>query len=333
MNLEYDDLERQLAQSVREFCDDRFDRGTLRKFADGGERPSKAFWKQAADQGWFSLRVPEEAGGAGLSMVHASLLFLEIGRALVTGPLLWTHLAATHLREDKYAGAADGTLVVAGAVRVEGRPLLVEDLDVADVVLVVAGDEVVAAPAAQLKAKPRKSFDPTRTLSEITGLGTAERAGGPELARALRLEGAGLTAAAAAGGAAAVTGLAVEHAKARTQFGRPLGSFQAVKHLCAEMSVAAHAAESSALWAALHAAENGLESSAQEIHMAWLVATKRFLANSRTAVQVFGALGYTWEADVHLYLKRAHALSTSFGSAPQVALGIGQSLLAAGGTA
>lgn len=313
MNLELDDLELEIARSARRFCEAELGREQRRLLADGGQRPERATWKAAADQGWFSLRIPEADGGAGLGLVHATLLFEEVGRHLAPGPVLWSHLAATHLPPPRRADLATGACVATG-VEVGAGPLLVEDLDLADVVLFVDDEGLVLVPREHVDGASRTAFDPSRTLTEITTVPAGERVGDAATSRRLRLEGALLCAAMAAGGAGAVSELAVEHAKHRMQFGQPIGAFQAVKHLCVDAAVQARAAESLVRWAALHADERGLDAAEAVVRQAKIVATEAFLTAAHIAIQVLGSMGYTWEHEAHLYLKRAHVLGRQFGS-------------------
>ncbi|MFF9341473.1 acyl-CoA dehydrogenase family protein [Streptomyces sp. NPDC014773] len=260
-----------LRRGVRELLAGRFGREALRAAvdgaADGGGALDRGLWKELGEAGFFALRLPEERGGVGLGLPEAVLVFEEAGRALVPGPLVATHLAAGPV-----PGAAEGRAVVTG-VSSEG---LVPWLDAADVVLGPAGDAV-----------PVRSVDPLTPLHRVPGTGGAE----------VR-EAALLTAAEQVGTAAWCTDAAVEHARRREQFGQPIGEFQAVKHLCAGMLVRTELARA-AVWAAAVTADP------VEIAGAKLLADEAAVANARDCLQVHGGMGFTWEADVHLHLKRA----------------------------
>ncbi|MFK8911776.1 acyl-CoA dehydrogenase family protein, partial [Streptomyces sp. YS-3] len=196
----------------------------------------------------------------------------EAGRALLPGPLIATHLAAGLV-----AGAAEGTAVVTGP---DGG--LVEWLAEADV---VRGDVTGAEPV--------RSADPLTPLHRVRSAGEVWDAGGtgtPE--RAL------LSAAEQMGSAGRSTALAVQHARTREQFGQPIGAFQAVKHLCAEMLVRTEVAR-----AAVYAA--AVTGDPVEIAGAKLLADEAAVRCARDCLQVHGGMGFTWEAEVHLHLKRA----------------------------
>ncbi|MEU7385157.1 acyl-CoA dehydrogenase family protein [Streptomyces tanashiensis] len=225
----------------------------------------RELWRELGAAGFFALRLPEAEGGVGLGLPEAVLVFEEAGRVLLPGPLVATHVAAGSV-----PGAADGSVVVTAAS--EG---LVPWLDEADVVL---GDVTGAVPV--------RSVDPLTPLHRLPGL---EPATGPAVL---------LTAAEQVGSAAATTDAAVSYARQRSQFGQLIGGFQAVKHLCAGMLVRTELAR-----AAVRAA--AVTGDPVEIAGAKLLADEAAVGNARDCLQVHGGMGFTWEADVHLHLKRA----------------------------
>ncbi|MFC8505037.1 acyl-CoA dehydrogenase family protein [Streptomyces sp. NPDC057411] len=263
-----------LRAGVRELLARRFDREALRAAVDAGGALDRALWRELGAAGFFALRLPEEAGGVGLGLPEAVLLFEEAGRALLPGPLIATHLAAGEV-----PGAADGSVVVTA---VDGA--LVEWLDAADVVLGEAGGAV-----------PVRSVDPLTPLHRVaSAAGAAVPAPTAREASVADL----LTAAEQLGSAAATTDMAVAYAKDRTQFGQAIGGFQAVKHLCAGMLVRTELAR-----AAVYAA--AVTGDPVEIAGARLLADEAAVRGARDCLQVHGGMGFTWEADVHLHLKRA----------------------------
>ncbi|MGW0410453.1 acyl-CoA dehydrogenase family protein [Streptomyces collinus] len=253
---------------VRRLLERRWDAGALRAAAAGPARLDRELWRELGAAGLFALRLPETEGGAGLGLPEAVLVFEETGRALLPGPLLATHLAAGTV-----PGAATGRTVVAG---VDGP--LVEWLDAADAVL---GDATGAVPL--------RSADPLTPLHRVPG---AAGGGTAEPVAVL------LTAAEQLGTAARACEIAVQHARAREQFGRPIGAFQAVKHLCADMLVRAETARAAVYAAAVTAAP-------ADVAAARLLADEAALRGTRDCLQVHGGMGFTWEAEVHLHLKRA----------------------------
>ncbi|MFJ8658255.1 acyl-CoA dehydrogenase family protein [Streptomyces sp. NPDC093795] len=261
--------QRDLRRGVRELLARLFDREALRAAVDAGGRLDRELWRALGVAGLFALRLPEEEGGVGLGLPEAVLVFEEVGRGLVPGPVVATHVAAGSVR-----GAAEGAVVVTEAS--EG---LVPWLDEADVVV---GDVSGAVPV--------RSVDPLTPLHRVRGLGGAVGAGGDAAVL--------LTAAEQVGSAGRTTGAAVAYAREREQFGEVIGGFQAVKHLCAGMLVRAELAR-----AAVRAAS--LTADPVEIAGAKLLADEAAIGNARDCLQVYGGMGFTWEADVHLHLKRA----------------------------
>ncbi|MEU9855292.1 acyl-CoA dehydrogenase [Streptomyces sp. NPDC047974] len=274
MDFRLDQDQRDLVRGVRELLAGRFGREALRAAVDGGGgrdgggdgRLDRGLWKELGEAGFFALRLPEERGGVGLGLPEAVLVFEEAGRALVPGPLVATHVAAGSVR-----GAAEGAVVVT-EVSPEG---LVPWLEAADVVLGSAEGAVSV-----------RSVDPLTPLHRVPG--TGEWA--PETVL--------LTAAEQVGTAAWCTDAAVAYATRREQFGQVIGGFQAVKHLCAGMLVRTELAR-----AAVHGA--AVTADPVEIAGAKLLADEAAVANARDCLQVHGGMGFTWEADVHLHLKRA----------------------------
>ncbi|KQX10893.1 acyl-CoA dehydrogenase [Streptomyces sp. Root431] len=300
--------QRALRKGVRELLARLFDREALRAAVDA---PSldRELWRELGAAGFFALRVPEEEGGVGLGLPEAVLLFEEAGRVLLPGPLVATHVAAGVV-----PGASEGEVVVTDAS--EG---LVAWLDEADVVL-----------GSTEGAVPLRSVDPLTPLHRVPGIGGAGDEGGtrpqgrrpvaPTLpqrrdphapaGRTPTTGGAGvlpvadelvavlLTAAEQVGSAEATTETAVSYAGEREQFGQVIGGFQAVKHLCAGMLVRAELAR-----VAVRAA--AVTGDPVEIAGAKLLADEAATGNARDCLQVYGGMGFTWEADVHLHLKRA----------------------------
>jgi hypothetical protein len=242
-------------------------------------------------------------------MAEAALVFEELGRALVPGPLVWTHLAAGLV-----PGAAEGERVVGGLHRSE-EPLLVEHLDAIDVLLAVDDDGLWEVDRARLSARPvARPLDPLTPVHVAGGLLRGERRGVPAAAVRWRLEGAVLTAAFLLGMAAALTERSVAFAKERQQFDRAIGSFQAIKHLLADMFVRTEVARSAVYAAAVNLDQPPLGPPARAVSGAKLLAGEAATLNAKTAVQVHGGMGFTWEVDVHLFLKRAWVLDTAFGT-------------------
>ncbi|MGP3633337.1 acyl-CoA dehydrogenase family protein [Streptomyces sp. 24-1644] len=285
--------QRALRSGVRELLTGRFGRERMRAAVEGGEGVDRGLWAELGVAGFFALRLPEAEGGVGLGLPESVLLFEEAGRVLLPGPLVATHLAAGVVK-----GAAEGRAVVT----VVDRSGPVADLAGADAILVL-GEVVSLAAGESLRDVVRtaaavRSLDPLTALHRPAGTVTGTEPLPALSPRALRHEGALLTAAEQLGSAARTTEMAVQHARAREQFGAAIGSFQAVKHLCAQMLVRTELAR-----AAVYAA--AVTGDPVEVAGAKLLADEAAVGNARDCLQVHGGMGFTWEADVHLHLKRA----------------------------
>ncbi|MFJ9867379.1 acyl-CoA dehydrogenase family protein [Streptomyces sp. NPDC101165] len=261
--------QRALRAGVRQLLERRFGADALRAAVARPGHLDRDLWRELGAAGLFALRVPEARGGVGLGLPEAVLVFEETGRALLPGPVLATHLAAGTV-----PGAATGETVVA---RADGP--LVEWLDAADTVM---GDASGAVPL--------RSVDPLTPLHRVPEGGV----GAPDPEAVL------LTAAEQLGTATRACELAVQHARAREQFGQPIGAFQAVKHLCADLLVRAETARVAVYAAAVTADPT-------DIAAARLLADEAAVRGARDCLQVHGGMGFTWEAEVHLHLKRAWA--------------------------
>ncbi|MEU7601742.1 acyl-CoA dehydrogenase family protein [Streptomyces sp. NPDC041003] len=273
MHFQPTEEQRDLRAGVRELLAGRYGREALRASVDTGVAVDRGLWRELGEAGFFALRLPESAGGVGLGLPEAVLVFEEAGRALLPGPLVATHLAAGVV-----PGAAAGTAVVT-AFDLEGG--LVAYLGEADAVL---GEPGVPA------GSPVRSVDPLTPLHRVaqaTGDVSEHRSAGALLTAALQV-----------GSALRTVELAVRYAGEREQFGQPIGAFQAVKHLCAQMLVRAEVART-AVYAAAVTGDAG------EVAAAKLLADEAAVRGARDCLQVHGGMGFTWEADVHLHLKRA----------------------------
>ncbi|MGW3654288.1 acyl-CoA dehydrogenase family protein [Streptomyces sp. NPDC005151] len=295
MDFQLSDDQRALRAGIRELLAGRFGRDRMRAALDAGVAVDRGVWGELGAAGFFALRLPEADGGVGLGLPESVLLFEEAGRVLLPGPLAATHLAAGAVGAVK--GAADGGAVV--AVLDEGRP--VAHLEAADALIALVGGAARVLEGDALRelvrtARPVRSLDPLTPLHRVTA-GVEDGAALPG-ATPLRLEGALLAAAEQLGSAARTTEMAVQHAREREQFGSPIGAFQAVKHLCAQMLVRAEVARTVVYAAAVTA-------DPAEIAGAKLLADEAAVRNARDCLQVHGGMGFTWEADIHLHLKRA----------------------------
>jgi alkylation response protein AidB-like acyl-CoA dehydrogenase len=272
-----------LAETVRDYLAGTHGPEVLRRLdAEGNRDP--AIWQGLVDMGLTGLLVPEAQGGLGMGLVDAALIAAECGRACLAEPLVDTAfvgvpwlLAQGKLDQLPDVAAGRVTLPLAHAI----NPW-------------VADGEGVAL----------KSVDPMRNLSA-----SANDNADPHL---LNL-GALMSAAQLVGLADAMLHLAVEYAKIRTQFGQPIGAFQAIKHQLATCAVAIEFAKP-VVWQAAQALQDRRASAAVHVSHAKVAATDAAMLTAETAIQVHGAMGYTYEVDLHFWMKRSWALSGAWGT-------------------
>jgi alkylation response protein AidB-like acyl-CoA dehydrogenase len=263
----------------------------------------ESLWKLLCEQvGAAALVVPEELGGAGGELADAAIVLEELGKALVPTPLLGTTLAELALLAadqpdaDALERLAEGTSI--GSVVFDAG--YVVNGDIADVV--IAADGKTLTRWTTFTAHPVDTMDLTRRLARVEPQDTAPLGADPGLADTAAI----LVAAEQIGAAAKCLDLTVEYSKDRVQFGRPIGSFQALKHRMADMYVAVQSAR-----AVVDASI--AESSATSAALARVAATEAFSKVAAEAVQMHGGIAITWEHDIQLYFKRAHASAQLLG--------------------
>ena len=320
MDFDLDEDDHALQEGVRSLCEGRFGMETVRGLMESAG-VDRGRWKELADTGVFALRLPEAEGGVGLGMTEAVLVFEELGRALVPGPLIGSHLAAGAVD-----GAASGDAVVGMAER-DDSPLLVEHLDALDVLVVLDEDGAWAVDASTLEGEAlERPLDPLTPLHLVASLPQGEPVAGADVAAQWRREGAVLAAAALLGIAGRTVELGTAYAGERQQFGKPIGSFQAVKHLLADMLTRAEVARAAVYAAGVPLDDPGVGDPERAARVAKLIAGQAAAANGKSCIQVHGGMGFTWEVDAHLFLKRAWVLGTVFGDADDHAEAIAATL-------
>ncbi|GGS24715.1 acyl-CoA dehydrogenase [Streptomyces sp. NRRL WC-3618] len=315
-----------LAAVVRSFAADQRVRSGARAALDADAPAVPETWKRIGDLGWLSLHLSEQAGGSGFGLPELAVVVDELGHAITPGPLLATATASAVLSATGgdslhefvtrlgNGSAVAGLGLTAGLTRDDdgaySGELTVLAGRWADVLLLAAGDDLLMAPTtdAAVDVVPVKGLDPSLGLAKVsvTGLVPAD---GHVLAGALGPAVAvfrTLAAAEAAGGARGCLDLALEYARVREQFGRSIGSFQAVKHHLADMLVAVELATALA-WDAARGAATPAEAELAAAAAAGL-AMRSYQECAQKAVQIFGGIGFTWEHDAHLHLRRAAAL-------------------------
>jgi alkylation response protein AidB-like acyl-CoA dehydrogenase len=310
--------------------------GVARSFlADvpGVREPDEGTWARIVEeQGWPAIVVPEEFGGRGFGLLELEVVFEELGRRLVPSPMLASALATDAVIRggseaqkarwlEALAEGTTGTLAFEGDVtaerapggwRLRGTARRVLDGHTAELVLVatpsgifVVDDHVATALAVLDASRPLADVAIDTTVSDEARLPDGD------LATTL-LVGAVLLAAESCGAAEACMDESVEYAKVRTQFGKPIGTFQAVQHMIADMLVDVESARS-AYWYAAWALQSGADGAAQMARTAKAMACDGLFRCAGTNIQVHGGIGFTWEHDAHFFFKRARASRSLLG--------------------
>ena len=326
MSIAITDDHRTLAQTVSDFLGARGAQDAARKLLEADTEPLPAFWAELSELGWLGLHIPEAYGGSGFGLPELVVVVEELGRAVAPGPFVPSAIAsavlaaiappdvAARLLPGLASGSAIGAVALGGDVTVRdgaahGFAGVVLDGHLADVLVVAAGEDalIVESAAGGVTAEVPANIDPARRAARVTlaGAPTTVLPGGRRVLTDLaRL----LLAAEAAGVARECTEQAAEYAKVREQFGRPIATFQAVKHHCANMLVAAEVA-TAAVWDAARAATAGGDQLSYTAAVAAALAVPAAAANAQLNIQVHGGIGFTWEHDAHLYLRRAAAVA------------------------
>jgi alkylation response protein AidB-like acyl-CoA dehydrogenase len=321
LNFDFTDDQQSIKRTAKELLSSRFKPERVRELAEAGAYDEEA-WKELAELGWPGIFISEQYGGQELGTVELVILMEELGYALAPVPFLSNAAAGLVLQaggsdEQKQrwlpgiaSGEARGTV---GIVR-GGEAKLVPDAESADVIVLCSheGTTVVERSAAQVE--PVKTMDSTRSFGRVKANGAGEPIGGdhlPGLSRAAVAVAAELT-----GIAQRSMEMAVEYARERKQFDRPIGAYQAVSHRCAQMLLETEGARSACYYAAW-TAEAEPETLALAASMAKSYASDAGWRVAASSLQVHAGIGFTWEHDLHFYLKRAKVDSMLFGSASE----------------
>ena len=327
---------RALAGVARSFLQGKDALGSARAALNSETELLAPFWAEMCALGWAGLHVPEQYGGQGYGLEELTIVLEELGRVVAPAPLLATTLASAVLvrgasevaKKEFVPGLADGSLI--GAVglgggltrdasgKVSGDAGMVLGGGLAQVLVLRVGDDlvVVERSAAGVSVGATTSLDPTVRFAAVTCAAVAvapERiiAGGAALARRLARV---LVSAEAVGGAAACLDMALAYAKVRVQFGRTIATFQAVKHHAADMLVHAELA-TAATWDAARHLDGDVAQGDLAAATAAALALPAYRFCAQKNIQLHGGIGFTWEHDAHLYLRRAQALSSAYGTA------------------
>lgn len=306
MKFSFNDDQRMFAEGLRELLSNECPATLVRHVWENGTGHSPELWSHLAEMGVLSMLAAESDGGMGGTFVDAILLFQELGRAAAPGPVL-EHMAVV---VPALSGTSHGAALVSGTsigtTWVDDSPY-VAHADVADIIVrngsIVTGFESVDA----------HGMDGGRRLSIVSG--------GQETPTTTVIHGLSPFDVMALASAAYLIGLsermieiAAEYARVREQFGKPIGSFQAVKHLMSDALLKVEFAKAPTYRAAF-SASIGADTTLRDISMAKALASEAAYRASRSTMQVHGGIGYTWEADLQLWMKKAWALMRAHGDA------------------
>jgi len=310
---------------VRKFLVNEVTPETIRARWETDNCRSEEIWSQLVELGLTGITVPEEFGGLGMNEVDFVLLAQECGYVALPEPLVETVLVAVPLIRDlpddatKFAWlprmASGEAKVVVGL----SQNLLVADAHIADLLLIQNADEIHALTKSQVQLTLNASVDPSRKLYSVQWTPSpATCVARGEAAKKLIAEafnrGALGAAAQALGLARRMIDISVKYTSDRQQFGKPIGSFQAVKHRLANVAVPLEYSKAVVHRAAYSIASKHPDAAAHVSH-AKLVACEAAAAAAKNSIQVHGAMGYTWEVDLHIFMKKAWALNNTWGDA------------------
>jgi len=354
MNFEFSDDQKALAEAARRYLETKCSPGAVRNVMDANAPYDRALWAGFADMGFLGITVPEAYGGLGLGYLDLCVVAEQIGRAAAPLPFTSVILAAEFLQESGTAvqkqfwlpklaqGRAIGTLAFAekpgslsaksiqsavAAGRLNGIKRAVPDGLVADFAIVAATADdrqgvslfLVDLNGPGIVRTTAATIDPSRGHANIVFENTPAEplgqagAGWPVIETILD-RAAVITAFEQIGGADRALAMARDHALTRTAFGRPIGAFQAIKHMLADMYVSATLARSNAYYGAW-ALSTAAAELPQAACLARLSAGSAYQLCAKNNIQIHGGMGFTWESDCHLYYRRSALLALSLGGA------------------
>ncbi len=318
-----------IQSTVRAFLASELPLDRVRKSFDSPTAIDLAsIWRRAGELGFLGLGVAAAKGGTGFALTEEMVLFNELGRALAPGPWLGSVIAARCLEDEASRAAvlsgevpcaladvgADDRVEIRGGVA-SGALVRVSDAPLARALLLRSGDRWHYIPRlGEWRIEAARSLDLTRPVYRLSfdGAECIEVASGAAAADLTRVATI-LCCAEAVGGIEKTVEMSVEYCKVRTQFDRPIGAFQAIKHRCADMAVRAEMARAATIYATVHARDGDADAE-QQVAMAKLLCGEAYLQNVADNIQNHGGMGFTWECDAHLYLRRAHGFDLAFGS-------------------
>ena len=320
MNFDFTDDQQAIKRTAKDLLADRFKPERVRELAEAKAYDDEA-WKEMCELGWAGIFIDEAHGGQELGAVELIILMEELGYALAPVPFLSNAAAGLAIqaagsdeqRERWLPGLASGELRGTVGLARDGDARLVPDAADADLIVLAGEEGAVVAERSSAEVEPFEALDATRRLGRVHVDGGDALPGDvqPALDRvcvALAAENVGV--------AQRAMEMAVDYARERKQFDRPIGSYQAVSHRCAQMLLEVEGSRSAAYYAAW-CADAEPDSLAQAASMAKAYASDAGWRVCTSSLQVHGGIGFTWEHDLHFYLKRAKTNALMFGSAAE----------------
>lgn len=333
MGIALTDDHRELAEVARAFLTSQKARWAARSLLDAADEARPPFWHDLVELGWLGLHIDEEHGGSGYGLPELVVVIEELGRAVAPGPFVPTVIASAVIAAEGSAeqrarllpGLIDGSVAagigLGGEVSVDdgvanGDAGIVFGAGLADLLLIAAGNDVLLLERDRdgVSVDVPANLDPARRSGRVTlqNVSVTDDDILPAAAESALARARTLVAAEAVGGASDCVDAAVDYAKVRQQFGRTIATFQAVKHHCANMLVGAESA-TAAVWDASRAAGEDEEQFRLAAATAAALAFPAYARNAELNIQVHGGIGFTWEHDAHLHLRRALTVQALFG--------------------
>jgi alkylation response protein AidB-like acyl-CoA dehydrogenase len=319
MDFGFNEEQQEIQRTAREFLSARFPPEKVRELAES-RTYDDALWREISDLGWSGIAIDEAYGGQGLGMVELVILCEELGYACAPTPFLSNAAAGLFIgsgsdeqRQRWLPGIASGEALGAAAFTPDAEAI-VPDAEGATVLVLPQGDDGMLVERSAADVKPIDMIDSTRSYARVEASDgdllsdACVRRGGDRVMVAVSAELTGV--------AQRAMEMAVEHAKEREQFGRPIGSYQAVSHRCAEMLLDTEEARSLTYYAAWTANAEP-ESLSLAASMAKARASEAAWHVTASALQVLGGIGFTWEHDLHFLLKRARVTGELMGPGRQ----------------
>jgi alkylation response protein AidB-like acyl-CoA dehydrogenase len=319
MNFDFTDDQQAIKRTARELLAERFKAEKVRELAESGTYDDDA-WKEICELGWAGIFIGEEHGGQALGSVELAILMEELGYSLAPLPflsnaaagLMLQHAGTDDQKERWLPGIASGEARgTVGLVRGDGEARLVPDADGAEVIVLLDTDGARVVEASAAEVEPADTIDATRRFATVRA----------DVGEPLQGDGGDGPHRIAAAISAELTGvaqrgmeMAVEYARDRKQFGRPIGAYQAVSHRCAQMLLEVEGSRSGSLYAAW-CADAEPETLPFAASLAKAYASDAGWRVTASALQVLGGIGFTWEHDLHFFLKRARVDGVLFGTA------------------